>query len=66
MSEAIAEEQQRRADGVVSGNIEGFDRYRFECGFLQGLQWVADQAERIVRESHAAAEGMDVVTEGEE
>jgi hypothetical protein len=47
LAEAIAAEIDGRCDGIVSGNLEGIERYRFETGFVRGLQWVLDRAREL-------------------
>jgi hypothetical protein len=48
LEEAIADEINGRCDGIVSGNLDGFERYRFETGFVRGLQWVLDRAQELI------------------
>jgi hypothetical protein len=52
LHEAIDKEATRRSEGVISGNLESLERYRFETGFLQGLGWVLDKADEIIKASH--------------
>lgn len=47
LGEAIAAERDSRCDGIVSGNLDGIERYRFETGFVRGLQWVLDRAREL-------------------
>jgi len=47
LAEAIGAEIDGRCDGIVSGNLEGIERYRFETGFVRGLQWVLDRAQEL-------------------
>jgi hypothetical protein len=47
LAEAIAGEINSRCDGIVSGNLEGIERYRFETGFVRGLHWVLDRAQDL-------------------
>lgn len=53
LEEAITAELGSRCDGIVSGNLESFERYRFETGFVRGLQWVLDRAQGIARAPQA-------------
>jgi len=50
LEEAITAELNGRCDGIVSGNLDGIERYRFETGFVCGLQWVLDRARDILAE----------------
>lgn len=61
LAEAIAAEMNARCDGIVSGNLDGIERYRFETGFVRALQWVLDRAREI-----AAASAPQADTEREE
>jgi hypothetical protein len=56
----IVAQVNERCDGIVSGAIESLERYRFETGFVQGLQWVLGQAEDIAK---AAPPGEDEQSE---
>jgi hypothetical protein len=47
LGEAIEAELAARCDGIVSGNLDGIERYRFETGFARGLQWVLDRAREL-------------------
>ncbi|HTV38613.1 MAG TPA: hypothetical protein VMF12_19445 [Xanthobacteraceae bacterium] len=47
LAEAIVAEVDGRCDGIVSGNLDGIERYRFETGFVRGLQWVLDRAQEL-------------------
>ncbi|MGO8915761.1 MAG: hypothetical protein ACLQJR_07630 [Stellaceae bacterium] len=49
LEEAITAELNSRCDGIVSGNLDGIERYRFETGFVRGLQWVLDRAQDIAK-----------------
>lgn len=48
LEEAVAGEITSRCDGIVSGNLDGIERYRFETGFVRGLQWVLDCAQELI------------------
>jgi predicted phosphohydrolase len=48
LAEAIAVEMNSRCDAIVSGHLDGIERYRFETGFVRGLHWVLDRAQEIV------------------
>lgn len=57
LAAAIAAEIEARGDAVVSGNLDGIERYRFETGFLRGLAWVLDRAQELAKaEARSAAE----------
>ena len=45
---AIVAEINARCDGIVSGNLETLERYRFETGMVRGLQWVLDRARDLI------------------
>jgi hypothetical protein len=47
LAEAIAAEMNARCDAIVSGHLDGIERYRFETGFVRGLHWVLDRAQEI-------------------
>lgn len=49
LEEAVTAELNSRCDGIVSGNLEGIERYRFETGFVRALQWVLDRAQDIAK-----------------
>jgi hypothetical protein len=49
LAAAIGAEIERCGDGIVSGNLESIERYRFETGFLRGLQWVLDRAAELAQ-----------------
>jgi len=59
LAEAIVAEVDGRCDGIVSGNLDGIERYRFETGFVRGLQWVLDRAQELTetaRQERTSAE----------
>ena len=55
LAEAIAAESASRCAGIVSGNLDGIERYRFETGFVRGLHWVLDRAAEMATEAEARA-----------
>jgi hypothetical protein len=61
LAEAIAGEIDSRCDGIVSGKLDGMERYRFETGFVRGLQWVLDRA-RDLTDAAARPEPDDPTT----
>ncbi len=56
---AIAAEIESRAGGIVSGNLDTLERYRFETGFVRGLQWVLDRAQELAAPPRRQEESAD-------
>jgi hypothetical protein len=46
----ITEEQQRRAQGLISGAAQTFDEYRSQTGFLSALEFVKNLCEDVERD----------------
>ena len=57
LAAAIASEIESRCTGIVSGNLDTMERYRFETGFVRGLHWVLDRAEDVAQEAQRRAAG---------
>jgi hypothetical protein len=55
LEDAIGAEIAARGDGILSGNLEGIERYRFETGFVRALQWVLDRARDLAATRAPAA-----------
>ena len=43
----ITEEHNRRATNLVSGAAKSFEDYRYDCGFLRGLEMVSDMCREV-------------------
>jgi hypothetical protein len=55
LEEAIVAEINARCDGIVSGNLDTLERYRFETGMVRGLQWVLDRARDLIATTTSGA-----------
>jgi hypothetical protein len=66
LEEAIIAELNARCDGIVSGNLDTIERYRFETGMVRGLQWVLDRARDLIDEATRSQSEHEAGAEEEE